>query len=52
MNSGSPFTVGKAVCACNDLAVQCPEAADLWDHQASGVITPDKLTVQSHQVVC
>ena len=29
--SGSPFPSGMAVCACNSLAVQCPEAADLWD---------------------
>ena len=28
-NSGSPFPNGRAVCACNSLAVQCPEAADL-----------------------
>ena len=28
---GSPFPSGKAVCACISLAVQCPEAADLWD---------------------
>ena len=29
--AGSPFPSGHAVCACNSLAVQCPEAADLWD---------------------
>ena len=48
----SPFPVGKAVCACNSLAVQCPEAADLWDHQANGHLTPDKVTLRSTGVVC
>ena len=51
-NSGSPFPSGRAVCACNSLAVQCPEAADLWDPQANGAMTPDGITVQSCQVVC
>ena len=50
--SGSPFPFGLAVCACNSLAVQCPEAAMLWDHQANGAMTPDSITVQSAQVVC
>ena len=48
---GSPFPSGKSVCACNSLAVQCPEAADLWDHKANGRLTPDNVTVGSHQVV-
>ena len=52
LKSGSPFPSGKAVCACNSLAVQCPEAADLWDPQANGAMTPDGITVQSCQVVC
>ena len=30
LKSGSPFPSGKAVCACNSLAVQCLEASDLW----------------------
>ena len=51
-NTGSPFPSGRAVCACNSLVVQCPEAAMLWDHQANGATTPDGITVQSHQVVC
>ena len=52
MKCGSPFPPGLAVCACNSLAVQCPEAAMLWDHQANGAVTPDGITVQSNQVVC
>ena len=51
MKSGSPFPPGLAVCACNSLAVQCPEAADLWDHQANGSLTPDNITVQSNQAM-
>ena len=50
LNSGSPFPSGRAVCACNSLAVQCPKAAILWDHQASEGLTPDKITVQSVRV--
>ena len=50
--SGSPFPSGQAVCACNSLAVQCPEAAGLWDHQANGGLTPDNITVGSAQVMC
>ena len=49
--SGSPFSSGMAMCACNSLAVQCPEAADLWDNGANGRLTPDKITVGSGQVV-
>ena len=62
LKSGSPFPSGRAVCACNSLAVQCPEAATLWDHQAYGALTPDNITsvlcslvnstVQSGQVAC
>ena len=48
--SGSPFPSGMAVCACNCLAVQCPEAATLWDHQANEVLLPDNVTVQSYKV--
>ena len=51
-DTGSPFPSGKAVCACNSLAVQCPEAAMLWDHQADGVRTPDNVTVSSFRIVC
>ena len=51
LSCGSPFPSGKAVCACNSLAVQCPEAADLWDHQANRGLTPDSITVGSEQVV-
>ena len=49
-NSGSPFPSGWAVCACNSLAVQCPQAAMLWDYQANGDVTPDSITVQSAEV--
>ena len=52
MNTGSPFAFGRAVCACNSLAVQCPEAADLWDHQANEFRTPASVTVKSDAVVC
>ena len=47
--TGSPFPSGKAVCACNSLAVQCPEAADLWDPQLNGDLTPHHVTWQSKQ---
>ena len=46
-----PIPPGKAVCACNSLAVQYPEAAALWDHQANGGMTPENVTVGSAQVV-
>ena len=52
LKHGSPFPFGLAVCACNSLAVQCPEAAMLWDHQANGTMTPDTVTVQSAVVAC
>ena len=51
-NSGSPFHCGLAVCACNSLAVQCPEAADLWDSLLNGGLTPHHVTWQSNQKVC
>ena len=51
LNSGSPFPSGKAVCACNSLAVQCPEAADLWNSHINGGLTYGDVAVQSHQVV-
>ena len=50
-SSGSPFPSGRAVCACNSLAVQCPEAADLWDFSLKRGLTPSDVTVQSHKVV-
>ena len=49
--SGSPFPFGQAVCACNSLAVQCPEAADLWDSLLNEDLTPHQVTLQSHQKV-
>ena len=49
--SGSPFPSGKAVCACNSLAVQCPEAADLWDSQSNEDLTSGDVAVQSNKVV-
>ena len=51
MNSGSPFPSGQAVCACNSLAVQCPEAANLWDLTSNGGLTPSDVTVMSNKVV-
>ena len=48
---GSPFPCGQAVCACNSLAVQCPEAADLWDFSSNGDLTPGDVTVQSLKVM-
>ena len=48
---GSPFPSGKVVCACNSLAVQCPEAADLWDSHTNGDLTPGDVAVQSGKVV-
>ena len=47
---GAPFPFGQAVCVCNSLAVQCPEAAGLWD-QACGSLIPDNITVGSEQVM-
>ena len=35
LNANSPFPTGRAVCACNSLAVQCPEAAVSWNQQAN-----------------
>ena len=51
IGSGSPFPSGYAVCACNSLAVQCPEAADLWDYGMNGDLTPHSVTSQNMQVV-
>ena len=51
MKTGSPFPSGHAVCACNSLAVQCPNAADLWDHGVDGGLTPSDVAVQSNEVV-
>ena len=50
-DNGSPFPSGKPVCACNSLAVQCPEAADLWDFTSNGGLTPSDVAVRSHKVV-
>ena len=49
--TGSPFSSGKAVCACNSLAVQCPEAADLWDSVSNGMLTPGSVAMQSNKIV-
>ena len=49
--SGSPFPSGMAVCACNSLAVQCPEAAGLWDLPSNGGLTPHDVAVQSNKVM-
>ena len=51
LNHGSPFPSGKAVCACKSLAVQCPEAADLWDTRTNGDLTSGDVAVQSHKLV-
>ena len=50
-NTDSPFLSGMAVCACNSLAVQCPEAAKLWDPSSNGDLTPSAVAVQSAKVV-
>ena len=47
--TGFPF--GRAVCACNSLAVQCPEAADLWDSLLNEGLTPHQVTWTSNQKV-
>ena len=40
-------------CMCSQpLALQCPEAAMLWDRQANGVRTPDNVTLSSSRLVC
>ena len=49
--AGSPFPSGNAVCACNSLAVQCPEAAHLWDSHLNGNLTPGDVGVQSNKAV-
>ena len=49
--TGSPFPFGRALCACNSLAVQCPEAADLWNSPLNGGLTPHQVTWQSNQKV-
>ena len=49
--SGSPFPSGKAVCACNSLAVQCPEAATLWDSASNGGLTPNDVALWSRKIV-
>ena len=49
--NGSPFPSGSSLCACNSLAVQCPEAADLWDPSSNGELTPSAVAVQSAKVV-
>ena len=50
-DAGSPFPSGTAVCACNSLAVQCVEAADLWDFPLNGGLTPNEVAVQSNKLV-
>ena len=50
-NVGSPFPSGNAVCACNSLAVQCPEAANLWDFASNGGLTPSRVAVKSSKRV-
>ena len=47
----SLFPSGKSVCACNSLAVQCPEAANFWDLPSSGGLTPSDVAVLPHKVV-
>ena len=50
-NAGSPFPSGRAVCACNSLAVQCPEAAGLWDPVSNGDLTPGIVAMWSNKPV-
>ncbi len=47
---GSPFPSGNSVCACNSLAVQCPDAANLWDCASNGGLTPSDVAVNSNKV--
>ena len=51
LEAGSPFPSGNAVCACNSLAVQCPEAADLWDYGMNRDLTPHSVTSQCKREV-
>ena len=51
MNTGSPFPSGVAVCACNSLAGQCPEAAVLWDPASNGELTPGDVAMHSYKVM-
>ena len=51
LKAGSPFPSGMAVCACNSLAVQCPEAAMFWDSASNGSLNPHQVTWQSEQEV-
>ena len=39
------------MCACNSLAVQCPEAADLWDLSSNGDLTACAVALRSDKVV-
>ena len=50
-SAGSPFPSGSSVCACNSLAVQCPEAADLWVYGINGDLTPHGVTSQCKRLV-
>ena len=50
-NAGSPFLRGLTVCTCNSLALQCPEAANLWDSPSNGSLNPHKVTWPSVQGV-
>ena len=51
LKHGSPFPSGMAVCACNSLAVQCPEAAGLWDPVSNGDLTPGDVAMWSKKPV-
>ena len=51
LKQGSPFPSGMAVCACNSLAVQCPDAAGLWDFAANGALTPGDVAMWSRKPV-
>ena len=47
--AGSPYPSGKSVCDCNSLAVNCKDAAALWD-PVLNPDTPDQIAVQSNKV--
>ena len=51
LKRGSPFPSGQAVCACNSLAVQCPEAACLWDPMSNADLTPGDVAMWSMKPV-
>ena len=50
-STGSPFLSGKAVCVCNSLALNCKDAAALWDSELNDV-SSDQVAAQSSRLAC